>query len=58
MPKYILKEMQLSETAFKMALLQARVGVGLYPCVVSSAENLETCYKIGFSEAIKNSKDF
>jgi len=25
---------------------------------VSSAENLETCYKIGSSEAIKNSKDF
>jgi len=32
--------MQQSETAFKMTLVQARVGVGLYPCVVSSAENL------------------
>jgi hypothetical protein len=57
-PKYILNEIQLSETAFKTALMQARVAVGLYPCVVSSAENPETCYKIGSSESIKNSKDF
>jgi hypothetical protein len=57
-PKYILNEIQLSETAFRMAVKQARVGTGLYPCVVSWAENLETCYEIGYVRIHKEFERF